>query len=170
MAVTFPDPCDVGPDCRRAILEVPDSPELNPSVSDFSFGVDVRLNAEDIRSGANLVQKGFSTGAGGQWKVQVDDKEGYPSCVLVDSIEEQFLDVQSSDSVSDGDWHTITCDRTATDLTVSVDGRISGRASNEDVFLIDNDAPVRIAGKHSKENGDFYFGDLDNVFVRIDEG
>lgn len=168
MSLEFPDPCDLGPDCLRAILEIANSADLNPSLSNFSFGVDVQLKSVDIRSGANLLQKGYSTGDGGQWKVQVDDKDGRPSCVLVDSIDGAFLDVLSSVSVSDDVWHTIVCERSGSELTVSVDGQVTGRSRADDVFLIDNDAPVRIAGKHVKENADYYFGQIDNVFLRVD--
>lgn len=169
-ALEFPDPCDVGPTCLRGILEVPDSAELSPLVSDFRFGLDVRVVSQDIRSGANLVQKGFSTGDGGQWKVQVDDKQGYPSCVLVDSLDNQFTDVLSSVSVSDGEWHAVSCERSARELTILVDGVPSGTATSTEVLLIDNDAPVRIAGKHVKQNGDFFFGDIDNVFFQLLDG
>ncbi len=166
-ALQFREPCDKGPDCLRGILEVPSSAELNPGVSDFTFGLDLRVESEDIRSGGNLLQKGFSTGPGGQWKVQVDEQDGFPSCVLVDSFDNELLDVFSEVSVADGQWHTVVCDRSGSQLSIWVDGRQVGREMTREVLLIDNASPVRIAGKHLKENGDFFFGEVDNVFVTV---
>lgn len=166
-AVRFAEPCDKGPDCVRGILEVEDDPGLSPGSADFSYGADLRLRLSDLREGSNVVQKGFSTGEGGQWKLQVDDARGFPSCILVDSDTGEVVRVLGDRTVADGSWHRTICDRSGDELTLTVDGQISGLERTRSTPNIASTAPVRVAGKHVKLDGDFYFGDLDNVFLRI---
>jgi hypothetical protein len=165
--VRFPQPCEKGPGCVRGILEVKDDPGLNPGVADFSFGADLRMRLEDLRAGANVVQKGFSTGQGGQWKLQVDDARGFPSCIMVDSDTGETVRVLGDRTVADGNWHRVICERIGPDLALTVDGQASGLKRMSITSRIENTAPVRVAGKHAKPDGDFYFGDVDNVFLRI---
>jgi hypothetical protein len=144
-----------------------DNPGLSPGSADFSFGGDLRLRLEDLRQGSNVVQKGYSTGEGGQWKLQVDDKRGFPSCVLVDSDTGEVTRLLGDRTVADGSWHTVICERSGVDVTLRVDGQVSGLERGRSVTNVANTAPVRIAGKHVKPDGDFYFGEVDNVFLRI---
>jgi hypothetical protein len=113
------------------------------------------------------MQKGFSTGAGGQWKLQVDDTRGFPSCILVDSDTGETVRVLGDRTVADGDWHRVICERSGSAVTLTVDGQVSGLTDAITSMHIANTAPVRIAGKHAKPDGDFYFGDVDNAFLRI---
>lgn len=166
-AVRFAEPCDKGPDCVRGILEVKDDPGLSPGSADFSYGADLRLRLEDLRGGSNVVQKGFSTGEGGQWKLQVDDARGFPSCILVDSGSGEIVRVLGDRTVADGSWHRTICERSGDAVTLTVDGQVSGLERARSTPNIANTAPVRVAGKHVKPDGDFYFGDVDNVFLRI---
>ncbi|MCB0919396.1 MAG: hypothetical protein KDC39_12615 [Actinobacteria bacterium] len=160
--LTFPDPCSSGPDCRRGIVEVASSDVLNPGDADFQYGAEVNLLAENIKDGANVVQKGYSTGGVGQWKLQIDDKAGRPSCVLVST--DDTADVLLAETgVADGVWHTIICRRIGDTLELWIDGR---RDAVRDTVphTISTDTPVRIAGKSTKENGDAFFGSIRRVF------
>jgi hypothetical protein len=128
----------------------------------------VLLGADETTKGSNVVQKGFSTG-GGQFKLQVDGKEGLPSCVLAGAQQGGPLYVAiSASTVADGRWHQVTCVRRGTSLTVSVDGAEVGRVAVPAELSVSNDDPVRIGGKGTGPNNDQYHGVLDDVFVSID--
>lgn len=97
----------------------------------------------------------------------MDDARGFPSCVLVDSETSETVRVLGDLSVADGAWHRIICERSGSDVTLTIDGQVSGIEVVSTTPNIENTAPVRIAGKHPRPDGDFYFGDVDNVFLRI---
>lgn len=161
-AIRFPDPCDLGPQCQRGILEIDHHPTLDPGVADFEFGVSLRLDAPDIRDGANLIQKGYSTGGASQWKLQVDDREGRPSCVLT-GLDGRVQQIRAPVSVADGRWHDVSCSRTDQVLVIDIDGS-STRTSAPNPIQITNTSPVRIGGKHTKVNADPFFGDIARVW------
>lgn len=165
-AIQFPEPCDRGPRCRRGILEIGQHPGLNPDDADFDFGVSVRLDAHDIRDGANLFQKGYSTGGASQWKLQVDDREGRPSCVLT-GLDGRVHQVLSSESIGDGRWHDVSCSRQGLVLTIEVDGAETTVSGGAAPIKITNASPVRIGGKHTKANSDPFFGDVARVWYSI---
>lgn len=165
--VTFPDPCSKGPDCVRGILEIPADPALNPGTRDFTLAVELKARTEDLRDGTNVTQKGFSTGGESQWKLQIDDSAGRPSCVLVGVQGHQQIAL-SQRSVTDGDWHLVECRRSGGTLRVLVDGNETGRSVIGKPVDVMNPFPVRIGAKHTKPNGDPFFGSIAGVRLQID--
>lgn len=167
VALQFPAPClDAG--CPAAVVEVPDSAAFSPGVRDFSFGATLRMVTVGAANGSNIVQKGFSTGGRGQWKLQVDGERGHPSCVLVGVGQERGLYRTTADvSVADGAWHDVECRRTGTLLTVRVDGREHGDTELPEVFVVQPPGPVRVGGKNLKAGNDQFFGAVDDVFLRV---
>lgn len=164
----FPNPCSsVDPQCLRGIIEVGPSAGLDVGDADFSYGAHLKLNASDIRDGANVVQRGYSTGMSGQWKLQVDDEAGRPECVLVGSGTEEAQTVESDRSVADGRWHAVECQRVGQELVLLVDGTIAGRTDTRDRLRISPSTPIRMGAKHVKKGSDPFFGSVDNVFLRI---
>ena len=76
--------------------------------------------------GENVVQKGYATSPGGEWKLQVDGYAGRPSCVLVGAGAATRYVALAGGSVADGQWHQLTCRRTGTALSIAVDGTVAG--------------------------------------------
>lgn len=163
----FSNPCNKGPLCVRPILEVPDASGLNPGSANFAFGAAIRMKAADRRDGANLIQKGYAIDGNGQWKLQVDDPKGRPSCVLVETETGEIEEVVGRTSVTDGTWHAISCERRDNMLRILVDGSEDGVTRSDRTLFVANPTPVRIAGKHVRMDGDFFFGEIDDLFVRL---
>lgn len=164
----FPDPCSADdPQCLRGIIEIGPSTELDVGDADFSYGAHLRLNASDIRDGANVVQRGYSTRGSGQWKLQVDDDAGRPECVLVGSGTQEVQTVKSDRSVADGRWHALECQRVGHELVLLFDGTIAGRTDTTDRLKISPSTPIRVGAKHVKKGSDPFFGSVDDVFLRI---
>ena len=169
LSVQFPAPCPEGERvaCPKAFVEVPDAPELDPESRDFRFGASVRLEAPATSTGSNIMQKGFSTDGESQWKLQIDDREGRPSCVLVGQGAALLHKVRSDIGVADGRWHRVQCTRLRGELVVNVDGVDRGAVSIREGVALANSAPVRLGAKSLKPDNDQFFGAVDDAFVQV---
>ena len=76
--------------------------------------------------------------------------------------------VQASQVTSDNAWHTATCTRTSTGLTLTIDGAVAGTARGS-TGTISNTRPVTIGGKLNCDqintSCDYFTGAID--WVRI---
>lgn len=162
-ALAFPPRCAASTGCPRAMVEVPPSPLLDAGTGALRFGATVRLAPGQTTAGSNIVQKGRYGTAGGQWKLQVDSDEGFPSCMV--RTAEEVLTVRSRVSVSDASWHRVSCRRDADGLVIEVDGTADRRAGG--AGSVDNDEPVRIGSPGVGDDDDQFHGSIDDVFVRV---
>jgi Concanavalin A-like lectin/glucanases superfamily len=147
------------------ILEAASSPALNPGRMAFSYGASVLLPADRTSPGENVVQKGYATSAGGEWKLQVDGYPGQPSCVLVGAGARTRYVAWAGQSVADGQWHRLTCRRSGTRLSIEVDGTVAAETPIPADLAVDNGLPLRIGGKGAGADDDQFHGDVDDVFV-----
>lgn len=155
--------------------------ELNPAGGDFSFGADLRLNAESAEkesddNGDNVLQRGLFSDEF-QYKLQVDKR--VPSCTVKSGATRMFVKLEQR---FDDGWFRVRCDYRAGTLTVSASrilhdqiedvGSASVQASIKPLqFSVKT--PVTVGGKTTPEGelvfseSDQFNGDLDNVFVDI---
>jgi len=145
----------------RAILQGSDDARLDPGNRPFRWGATVRLRTAETTSGGNVVQKG-NAGTGSQWKLQVDGRAGRPSCVLVG--QGHWYVAVARVSIADGGWHAVTCTRSASTLTTTVDGVVRARVRVPGGLSVINSAPLRVGGKGLGGNNDQYRGAVDDVF------
>ncbi|NHC22916.1 LamG domain-containing protein [Nocardioides sp. IC4_145] len=152
--------------CGRVVVEVPDDPALDPGTGDLEVAVDVRMTREESRRTMNVVQKGYSNETGGQYKLQVD--YGRPSCVIRSSRGRVLVEATSTTAdVADGAWHHVACVRTASHVSVLVDGVVRARRAAV-AGVLANAAPLRIGGKNATSaSNDQYRAELDEVTIRI---
>jgi hypothetical protein len=168
LAVRFPQVCAVygDPSCPRAILQSGPAPPLDPGTAPLRFGASVLIAADETTKGGNVLQKGYSVGDS-QFKLQVDGHAGKPSCVLVGAGERTIHVVESSRTVANGQWHVIECSRVHDVLTITVDGRLTGRGNVPRQLSIVNNDPLRIGGKGTSPNNDQFHGAIDDAYVSI---
>ncbi|MBM2616807.1 LamG domain-containing protein [Actinoplanes sp. LDG1-06] len=167
LAVSYPDRCRLARerDCPRAILEGVRDDSLNPGTRRLRYGASVRMTYADLADGANVVQKGYSVG-GSQYKVQVDHRQGHPSCVIAGGG--RIYRAEPAIDVADGRWHTLACTRGRDRLTLEVDGKEAAAVAVPATLSIANAEPLRIGGKGTSKSNDQFAGELDDVFVQID--
>lgn len=164
--IRFPEPCEGWHQCPHAVLRSsPNANHLNPGNQRIRFGVTMRMTAEETAEGSNLLQKGYSL-TGNQYKLQVDGKEGKPSCVLVGSSGPIWYAL-SRVSVADGTWHKVECLREGSSLSVFVDGTVTGHIAVPEELFIENSDPLSLGGKGTSIDNDQYFGELAEAFVAI---
>ncbi|GGK35090.1 hypothetical protein GCM10010124_29710 [Pilimelia terevasa] len=164
-AARFPARCPGdGPACPRAILEADDASQLNPDARPVRYGARLRMAPTDVADGANVLQKGFSTGPGAQYKVQVDGAQGRPSCVV--AVDGKIHKLESPVAVVDANWHTVACTAADGHLLINVDGLVTEKTVPRDL-LLRSDQPLRVGGKHAAAGNDQFAGEIDEVFVSI---
>jgi hypothetical protein len=149
-------------DGSSSVVVVPTSDSLNPGTSAFSFSVTFRTS---VAPGAgldyDLMRKGLTTTSGGEYKVEILQANGKSRalCVVKDSAK-KALQIRGNTDLADGRVHTITCSRTATGLTVIVDG-LAPRTKSGATGSISNSAPVSLGAKAEGGPGaDWFNGEL----------
>ena len=151
----------------KAVLTIPHAAYLNPGTADFTVSAIVNLTAAERSPGANIVQKGVFSTAGGQWKLQVDN--GVPSCriagvrsgVAVSAI------VAWSGSIADQGWKFIQCKRRGAVLSISVANATAVNSPDDATMDISNTAKVTVGAKGTGTSNDQFHGALDNVIFSV---
>jgi hypothetical protein len=148
-----------------------DDDRLNPGTGDYA----IEMRFRTTRSFGNMIQKGQSNNRGGYFKWQIPN--GKITCLFRgydDAGNRRQRAVNSGATpLNDGDWHTVRCERNGTTLTMTVDGRVTGRASGS-TGRIANNVPLTIGGKLNCNQDtitcDYFVGDIDYVLIESENG
>jgi hypothetical protein len=168
LAVEYPARCTLARerDCPRAILGGMRDDTLNPGTRPLQYGASIMMTHADLADGANVVQKGYSVGGMSQFKLQVDHRQGHPSCVIAGEHARIYRAEPAMD-VADGTWHDLRCKRVTDRLTLSVDGVARASIAIPSSLSIANAEPLRVGGKGPNKGNDQFAGEIDNVFLSI---
>jgi hypothetical protein len=146
------------------LATIPDRPEVDPG--DRSYSVEIRYRTRQA-NGANLVQKGQAHSPGGQFKIQVP--EGNPQCYF--KGDRGKVGATSPEKINDGAWHVLRCVRTASSVSLYVDGELR-KSHQGSVGTIDNALPMTIGGKPDCDmvhvECDYFGGTID--YLEITKG
>jgi len=145
----------------RRVVTVADKDSLDPGSAGFAVSLRFRTTARD----GNVIQKGQSGIAGGFWKIEVHG--GRMTCHFRDSAGNTAA-VRSPGLVNDGGWHAARCERTANEVSLTLDGVRTART--DPIGSVSNGAVVSIGGKlkcnWDSVGCDPFVGALDWVVVR----
>lgn len=141
---------------------VSDAPGLNPGTQDLVVSIHVAFSsvpADDY----DLIRKGLQSTAGGDWKIEIVNVNGaaIARCYLRGSS--GSWQKTTGPDLADGAWHTITCERHATSVQMSVDGTVWKKTTT--IGSIANTAPLSIGAKAG--GGDWTKGSIDEVSITI---
>ena len=145
-------------------VSVPSAGSMNPGSANFSFTIHMKTTGtpppppEDW----DLIRKGDFPTPGGEYKMEYQES-GQASCGFKGSA--HYAEIIAGPALNDGQWHTITCVKTSSDIELIVDGQAYSQAAN--VGSIANTDPV-IIGSHP--GADWYLGSLDEASIRIQAG
>jgi hypothetical protein len=141
------------------LIQIQDG-RLNAGTRDIS--VTIRYRA--THSYGNIIQKGQNQTPGGYFKFE--QPAGFMHCLFKGSIGSKVA--KSPVATNDGAWHTFTCVKTATSLTMTVDGTQTVTVAGK-VGSISNSIPMTIAGKLNCDqvnvSCDYFAGGLDYVKI-----
>jgi len=164
-AVAFPPRCDEA-GCPRAMVEVAAASALDPGDRDFEFGATIWLAPDQTTTGSNIVQQGRFGTEGGQWKLQVDNDKGHPSCLVRgDGPDAEPVVARSRLTISDSTWHRVVCRRDADGVTIEIDGK--AQRSEGETGSVTNEWPIRIGAPGVGEGDDQFHGRIDDVYLLI---
>jgi hypothetical protein len=149
------------------LIMVPDAADgsLDPGTGNFT--VEFRFRTT-VKFG-NVIQKGQNKDAGGQVKFQ--QPGGYMSCMFKSPTGQAAI--KATKPTNDGQWHTIKCVRTPTEVDLYIDGVFNARIRHT-TGNIDNKKPWTIGGKFDcntadptvgADSCDYWAGDMDWVHI-----
>lgn len=156
---------------------VPDSPSLNPGTRDFSFSVQVQTDTvPPAGTDYDVIRKGVSKTQGGEYKIELINVNGKAKalCVVKDSAgHTKSIRGGGALNLADNVLRTITCKKTATNISVQVASR---PVSSKSALLgsVTNDQPLTIGVRlpNSPENdlseGDWYKGLLRSASISVE--
>jgi hypothetical protein len=150
---------------------VPNSASLTPGSNDFSYTVTMQTSVfPPSGTDYDLIRKGTGITTGGEFKLEVVYNRGVgkPKCVVQDSLG-NTASQRGNMSVTDGLPHTITCSKTATSLTLIVDGASYPTTANY-TGAITSKKPLTIGIKAPTATGvgaDWYNGTMMGASVSI---
>src|SRR3954462_14979210 len=108
-------------------VTVPDSASLNPGTDDFTVTVHVRFDiAPAMGTDYDVIRKGVASTGGGEWKMEIfpNSTLSSPAFCLFKDVNGIAASVRGTTNLAGPDWHTITCAKTSTGVTVTVDGKL----------------------------------------------
>ncbi len=108
----------------QSSVRVPNNASLNPGSADVSFKLHLKTTAVS-GTGAfdfDVLRKGFKDGTKEKYRLEMvpSAKGAKASCVFVGDLGKGV--VKSAGGLNDGAWHAVTCAKTATTVSVTVDG------------------------------------------------
>jgi Concanavalin A-like lectin/glucanases superfamily len=164
-AYEWPFTSPTAPPAKPERLVQASSATLNPGAGSYT----VTLRYKTTKHFGNIVQKGQAGSPGGYFKLE--NPGGHLNCVFRGTNSSgNFLRkaVESPAVLSNGAWHVAVCTRTATRLTLTIDGSVVATAKCSS-GTISNPRPITIGGKLAcdqvKTSCDYFTGDID--YIRI---
>ncbi len=141
----------------NSYVSVPSASDLNPGSADVS--ITVRLKATDTPAMPDwdLIRKGYYTTPGGEYKMEYQPT-GQASCGFKGSI--TYAELVAGPALNDGQWHTIQCVKTFSQVKLVVDGQEFSKTTT--VGTIANTDPVVIGAYPGSE---FFKGSLDEAVI-----
>jgi hypothetical protein len=136
------------------------SSSLNPGTATVSLvaGFNSTTRPSTTVGDYDVLRKGLAGNPGGYYKMEVL-QSGVAECFFASP--KTFTVASTGVSVVNGAWHTIKCTKTATAISVTVDGRTWSKAVQ--IGSIANTAPLTIGAK--SDGGDTVTGKLDEMAV-----
>jgi hypothetical protein len=148
------------------LIVVPDAKDgsLDPGSGAFT----IVLRYRTTHGYGNVLQKGQATSSGGQVKLQQPGSR--LTCMFKTSAGTATAG-SGSVTMDNGAWHTVRCVRTATSVTMYVDGKQTGKSAHR-TGKLDNTMAWTIGGKPNcngdRVDCDYFAGDID--YVRLTKG
>ena len=142
-------------------VDVPSSSSLNPGSADITFTIHLKTSGTPPPPPADwdIFRKGLYTSGGAEWKMEFQ-QTGQASCGFEGTA--GYAELVAGPAINNGQWHTISCVKTSTQIQVVVDGQAFSKAAN--VGSIANTTNVAIG---ARPGSDWYQGQLDEASVAI---
>jgi hypothetical protein len=149
-------------------ISVPYSTTLNPGPQDVSATVEINTTAMPGTGGLDFdILR--SSKAGQEYKIELFPKNGKALALCFFSGALAHKQITAGPGLNDGQWHAITCTKTASQISLLVDGVTVKTAAIQIGTITHKISPLTIGWKPASgtQGEDFYIGKLRNVSVSI---
>jgi hypothetical protein len=148
---------------ESSIVRIPHSDDLNPGTADFSYGAWVKFTAVPPPATFDVIRKGVSDSAGGDYKLELFPSNGAAKARCYAKGSAGSEGITGGNNLNDGQWHQLTCARQGSKWMVTVDGTTN--SENGSIGRIANSADVTIGAKPTNE--DWFNGLIDDAYITI---
>ena len=146
-------------------VTVPDSDSLSPGSADFSFTVQLRTTLPAPGTDYDVLRKGLGSTVGGEYKIEVLNVNGVAKamCLVKDSAKHVArIQWSAKGGIADGRTHTITCSKTSTGVTLTLDGSSHSKVNPAGIGTVANSGSL-FMGTRSDSGGDQFVGEIFDV-------
>jgi hypothetical protein len=152
-------------------VAIPDNDSLDPGTKDITLKASVMVpNAPMDDDSYDVVRKGLSTTAGGDYKMEIkrtaDPTIGRLHCLFKGSGGR--VNKVARGDIVDGEWHTLECIKTSNSVVARVDGGKSYTKTGS-AGSITNPTEVLVGAKRTNPFDDVFDGSMDYVTIEIAE-
>jgi hypothetical protein len=138
---------------------VPSAADLNAGAKTLTVTIHLKATAVPATPDWDLIRKGVFTTAGGEFKVEYQPS-GQGTCGFNTST--NYAELTAGPALNDGQWHTVQCVKTATNIQLIVDGAKFTKTAS--LGTISNTVQV-VVGSHP--GSEFFRGSLDEASIQI---
>jgi len=149
-------------------ISVPYSASLVPGSQNVSATVEINTTAMPGTGGLDFdILR--SSKAGQEYKIELFPKSGKALALCFFSGSLAPKQITAGPALNNGAWHTITCAKTANQISLTVDGVVVKTAAIQIGTIVHKITPLTIGWKPASgtTGEDFYIGKLRNVSVSI---
>jgi hypothetical protein len=138
---------------------VPSASDLNPGAAAVTITIHLKTTSVPATPDWDLIRKGLYTSPGGEYKMEYQPT-GQASCGFKGSS--NYGELITGPALNDGQWHTVQCVKTSSDIKLIVDGQSFSKAFN--IGSIANSDAVPIGARPGSE---FFKGSLDEAGIQV---
>jgi laminin G domain protein len=138
---------------------VPSASDLNAGAQKLTVTIHLKATAVPATPDWDLIRKGVFTTAGGEFKVEYQPS-GQATCGFNTST--NYLELTAGPALNNGQWHTVQCVKTSTNIQLVVDGQTFAKSGS--LGTISNTVQVAV-GAHP--GAEFFRGSLDEASIQI---
>jgi hypothetical protein len=149
-------------------VSVPSSAALSPGNAPIVFTAHVRYTVKPPAGKTtdyDVIRKGTASDSAQFYKLEIRPDNRAVCRFVGSNTTSTGLLIHAGPVLNDGKWHTVTCTKTDTRITLGVDGVAHSKSGT--VGSISNSGPLVLGAKNGRKFTDFYHGDLDEVSVSI---
>ncbi|HEX8103821.1 MAG TPA: LamG-like jellyroll fold domain-containing protein [Solirubrobacteraceae bacterium] len=141
-------------------VSVPSAPDLAPGSAGITISLSLRATRVPATPDWDLIRKGLSTSTGGEYKMEYQPS-GQASCGFQGAS--GYSELQAGPALNDGRWHSVSCVKTSSAISVVVDGHTYSKSANVGAITNSSD-PVVIGARPGSE---YFIGALDEASIRV---
>lgn len=138
---------------------VPSASDLNPGSAAVTITIHLKSTSVPATPDWDLIRKGLYTSPGGEYKMEYQPT-GQASCGFKGSS--NYGELITGPALNDGQWHTVQCVKTSSDIKLIVDGQSFSKAFN--IGSIANSDAVPIGARPGSE---YFKGSLDEAGIQV---